>query len=56
MHADLVVFGVTKRGRLAKLLGSTTGLALRRLERPVLAVPQVKSTVHSHGDPAIAAA
>ena len=56
MHADLVVIGVTKRGRLARLLGSTTGLALQRLECPVLAVPQTKSTLHSHADPVVAAA
>jgi nucleotide-binding universal stress UspA family protein len=56
MHADLVVIGVTKRGRLARLLASTTGLALRRLECPVLAVPQTKSTLHSHADRVVAAA
>src|SRR5438094_88957 len=56
MRADLVVIGVTKRGRLARLLASTTGLALRRLECPVLAVPQTKSTLHSHADPVVAAA
>ena len=38
--ADVVVLGVTKRGRMARLLGSTTGAALRRLRCPVLAVPQ----------------
>jgi len=37
--ADLVVLGVNRRGRLARLLHSTTGHALRRLQRPVLAVP-----------------
>jgi len=37
--ADLVVLGVSRRGRLARLLHSTTGDALRHLHRPVLAVP-----------------
>jgi nucleotide-binding universal stress UspA family protein len=39
MDADLVVLGVTKRGVLGRLLGSTTGYALGRVGRPVLAVP-----------------
>jgi len=39
MKADLVVLGVTKRGPLRRLLGSTTSHALRRLACPVLAVP-----------------
>ena len=39
MDADLVVLGVTKRGVLDRLLGSTTGYALGRVGRPVLAVP-----------------
>ena len=39
LKADLVVLGVRKRGGLARLLGSTTGHALRRTECPVLAVP-----------------
>lgn len=38
-NADLVVLGVNRRGRLARLLHSTTGHLLRRLNRPVLAVP-----------------
>lgn len=38
-NADLVVLGVNRRGRLARLLHSTTGHALRHLQRPVLAVP-----------------
>ena len=38
-NADLVVLGVNRRGRLARLLHSTTGHALRRLKRPVLVVP-----------------
>lgn len=38
-NADLIVLGVNRRGRLARLLHSTTGHALRRLNRPVLAVP-----------------
>jgi nucleotide-binding universal stress UspA family protein len=38
-NADLVVLGVNRRGRLARLLHPTTGDALRRLGRPVLAVP-----------------
>jgi nucleotide-binding universal stress UspA family protein len=42
-RADLVVLGVSRRGRLARLLGSTTGRALRRLNCPVLAVPQPRS-------------
>jgi nucleotide-binding universal stress UspA family protein len=43
LKADLVVLGVRKRGRLASLLGSTTGSALRRVECPVLAVPARKN-------------
>ena len=43
MKADLVVLGVTKRGRFARLLYSTTGRALGRVRRPVLAVPLWKS-------------
>jgi len=39
IDADLVVLGVTKRGVLGRLLGSTTGYALGRVGRPVLAVP-----------------
>ena len=39
MDADLVVLGVTKRGVLGRLLGSTTGHALGRVGRPILAVP-----------------
>jgi nucleotide-binding universal stress UspA family protein len=44
LKADLVVLGVRKRGRVARLLGSTTGAALRRLRCPVLVVPQPGST------------
>jgi len=39
MKADLVVLGVRKRGALGRLLGSTTGRALRHVSCPVLAVP-----------------
>jgi nucleotide-binding universal stress UspA family protein len=39
MAADLVVLGVTKRGVLGRLLGSTTAYALGRVGRPILAVP-----------------
>ena len=39
MAADLVVLGVTKRGVLGRLLGSTTAYALGRMGRPILAVP-----------------
>jgi nucleotide-binding universal stress UspA family protein len=39
MDADVVVVGVTKRGTLDRLLGSTTSHALARVGRPVLAVP-----------------
>jgi nucleotide-binding universal stress UspA family protein len=42
MKTDLVVMGVTARGRLGRLLGSTTGRLLRRVECPVLAVPHRK--------------
>jgi len=48
-NADLVVLGVTRRGRLARLLHSTTGDALRRLDRPVLAVP-----IQAHDSPEVA--
>jgi nucleotide-binding universal stress UspA family protein len=44
-NADLVVLGVSKRGRLARLLHSTTGHALQRLNRPVLAVPESRTNV-----------
>jgi nucleotide-binding universal stress UspA family protein len=37
--ADLVVLGVTRRGWFGRILSSTTGRALRRLDCPVLAVP-----------------
>jgi nucleotide-binding universal stress UspA family protein len=40
MRADLVVLGVTARGRLARLFGSTTVRLLRAVECPVLVVPQ----------------
>jgi nucleotide-binding universal stress UspA family protein len=43
--ADLVVLGVRRRGRVARLLHSTTGHALQRLNRPVLAVPESTTTV-----------
>ena len=36
---DLVVLGVSRRGRIGRLVRSTTGHALRRLKCPVLAVP-----------------
>jgi nucleotide-binding universal stress UspA family protein len=39
MSADLVVLGVTKRGVLGRILGSTTAYALGRMGRPILAVP-----------------
>ena len=39
LKADVVVLGVRKQGGFARLLGSTTGHALRRTECPVLAVP-----------------
>ncbi len=44
-NADLVVLGVRRRGRLARLLHSTTGHALQRLNCPVLAVPQSATAV-----------
>jgi nucleotide-binding universal stress UspA family protein len=39
LKADIVVVGVKKRGWLARLLNSTTGRALRRVNCPILAVP-----------------
>ena len=39
MNADIVVLGVTKRGVLRRMLGSTTSYALGRIGRPVLVVP-----------------
>ena len=39
LNADVIVLGVRKRAGFARLLGSTTGHALRRTECPVLAVP-----------------
>lgn len=43
--ADIVVVGVKKRGWLARLLNSTTGRALRRVNCPILAVPSSQRNI-----------
>jgi nucleotide-binding universal stress UspA family protein len=52
LNADLIVLGIRKRGGLARLLGSTTGRALRRAECPVLVVParknEARADAHLH--------
>ena len=50
LKADLVVLGVRKRGRMTRLLGSTTDRVLRRLDCPVLVVPQSESHASAPGD------
>jgi nucleotide-binding universal stress UspA family protein len=45
LKADLVVLGVTRRGWLGRILRSTTGRTLRRLDYPVLAVPASRRRV-----------
>jgi len=54
MQADVVVMGVTSRGRLARLFGSTTARLLRRSQWPVLGVPEL-TMYDTCCDPSIAA-
>lgn len=49
MNADVVVMGVEARGMLGRLIGSSTARVLRAVERPLVAVPRLKSLETSGG-------
>lgn len=47
MNADVVVMGVEARGVLGRWCGSSTARVLRAIERPVIAVPRLRSAATS---------